>query len=118
MLVYIDRLSDEAKEKYIETHINPSSQEGRNGGGHFFYLKQLLLQNNDGKGFVVGDSLSVADIQLFDIVDLHVRIFGDLIKQTYPELLAHFDRVAAIPEIKSYLDGPLRLEQANNYNLG
>eukprot|EP01023_Acetabularia_acetabulum_P037854 TRINITY_DN3613_c0_g2_i1.p1 TRINITY_DN3613_c0_g2~~TRINITY_DN3613_c0_g2_i1.p1 ORF type:complete len:295 (-),score=42.28 TRINITY_DN3613_c0_g2_i1:198-959(-) len=118
-LVYMDRLSDEGKTKYFETHINPDTQGGRNFGSHFFYLNRLLLQNNDGKGgFVVGDSLSIADLQLFDIVDLHVRIFGDIIGEKYPALIRHFELVAAVPEIKTYLEGPLRLQQANNYGLG
>eukprot|EP01026_Neomeris_dumetosa_P014733 TRINITY_DN1542_c0_g1_i6.p1 TRINITY_DN1542_c0_g1~~TRINITY_DN1542_c0_g1_i6.p1 ORF type:complete len:252 (-),score=24.59 TRINITY_DN1542_c0_g1_i6:228-983(-) len=117
-LVYVDKVSDEAKSKFIETHVNPDTHQGRNGGAHFFYLKELLMKNQDGRGFVVGDSLSVGDIQLFEVVDILLRIFDKEIRETYPELVAHHERIAAIPEIKSYLEGPQRLEQANNYGLG
>ena len=33
----------------------------------------MLLRNGGGGGFVVGSALSIADIQLFDIVDLYLR---------------------------------------------
>eukprot|EP01023_Acetabularia_acetabulum_P001374 TRINITY_DN10520_c0_g1_i3.p1 TRINITY_DN10520_c0_g1~~TRINITY_DN10520_c0_g1_i3.p1 ORF type:complete len:227 (+),score=19.17 TRINITY_DN10520_c0_g1_i3:238-918(+) len=118
LLVYRDKVSEEAKKQYIETHISTDGIKMLNFGAHFYYLNRLLMQNKEGKSFVIGDSLSVADLQLFDIVDIHVRIFGDLIQQTYPALLEHREFVAAIPEIKAYLEGPLRLQAANNYGLG
>lgn len=36
----------------------------------------------------------------------------------YPELVALHGRVAALPNVKAYLEGPLRLQKVNNNNLG
>ena len=67
--------ADAAKAAYYTAHIDPSSQEGRNGGAHFGYLDILLKAS--GSGFMVGSGLTAADLCVFDIVDLHVRIFPE-----------------------------------------
>lgn len=36
----------------------------------------------------------------------------------YPELVALHGRVAALPNVKAYLEGSLRLQKVNNNNLG
>ena len=105
-------------------------------------------------------SRSIADLLLFDIFDLHQRIYGEQMRAQWPDLLAIHDkcaggwrqgslsaaharrparwspvppltrapclrapacaaaRVAAIPGVKAYLEGPLRLEKVNNNGLG
>lgn len=50
-LIYQDQLADAAKAAYYTAHIDPSSQEGRNGGAHFGYLDTLLKAS--GSGFMV-----------------------------------------------------------------
>eukprot|EP01025_Chloroclados_australasicus_P042341 TRINITY_DN4504_c0_g1_i1.p1 TRINITY_DN4504_c0_g1~~TRINITY_DN4504_c0_g1_i1.p1 ORF type:complete len:250 (-),score=26.68 TRINITY_DN4504_c0_g1_i1:256-1005(-) len=115
-LIYLDRLADEAKAQYVETYLNPETSTGRNGGAHFQYL-QLLLKKEAGE-FVVGNKVSVADLTLFDLVDVHRRILENEMQQMYPDLIAHHEMISKIPAIEAYLKSPKRLEQANNYNLG
>ena len=50
----------EAKRTYWDQHCDPASAGGRNGGGHLFYLAQLLKRNAGGEGYFVGTELSVA----------------------------------------------------------
>ena len=117
-LVYMHSFSDEAKKKYAADHIAKESVNTRNGGAHFAYLEGLLVRN--GGDFLVGKSVSIADIQLFDMVDLHLRqcAFPDEIRSLYPSLVSHHDRIAAIPQIHAYLNGPKRCEKVNGNGLG
>lgn len=88
-------------------------------------------------GFAVGGRLSIADLLLFDIISLHLNKFGDALKeasvgrqcpgtsfclppcpshsacplpntQAYPALVAHHDKIAALPAVAAYLASPLR----------
>lgn len=119
-LIYEKQLSPEGLEAHKALVLAQEGLNGRNGGAHFGYLNNILQRNGGGEGFVVGASVSIADIQLFDVVDLHLRdaIFGDLLRQTYPLLAAHHDRFAAIPAIASYLSSPLRQQKVNGNALG
>lgn len=119
-IIYEDCLSDAAKEAYVSAHIDPAGLTGRNGGAHFGYLDAALKRNGGGEGFVVGSTLTIADIQLFDIVDLHLReaLFPSQLKTHYPALVAHHDRVAAVPGIAKYLASPRRSAKINGSDLG
>lgn len=68
---------EEAKSAYQATHIAPDSSTGRNSGAHFAFLEQLLARNGGGSGFIVGGSLTAADLCVWEIVDLHLRIFKE-----------------------------------------
>ncbi|GAB4819891.1 hypothetical protein N2152v2_006937 [Parachlorella kessleri] len=117
-LIYQDQLAPEAKKAYWEQHCDPASAGGRNGGAHWFYLAQLLRRNAGGEGYFVGTQLSVADVLVFDLVDLHLRVLEEQMRQTYPELVELWERVGALPAVKAYLESPLRLPRINNINLG
>lgn len=117
-LIYQDELSESAKAAYVATHIAKDSASGRNGGAHFDYLEGLLGRNAGGAGFFVGDALSAADLAVWEIVDLHLRIFKDVMTAAYPLLTGHHGRIAQLPGIKEYLASPLRLDKVNNNNLG
>lgn len=52
--------ADDKKAAYWETHCDPASAGGRNGGAHLAYLSGLLKRNAGGSGFVVGSALSIA----------------------------------------------------------
>ena len=58
------RLADDAKRAYYDLHISPKSMHDRNGGAHFQFLQNVLQRNNGGKGYVAGDKLSIADVQV------------------------------------------------------
>jgi len=115
-LIYQDQLADAAKAAYYTAHIDPSSQEGRNGGAHFGYLDTLLKAS--GSGFMVGSGLSAADLCVFDIVDLHVRIFPEQMAKDYPELVGLHARISELPGVKEYLAGPQRMQKINGNDLG
>eukprot|EP00198_Chlamydomonas_reinhardtii_P011758 XP_001701095.1 glutathione S-transferase [Chlamydomonas reinhardtii] len=118
-LVYQEKLADAAMDQHWSTHCDPNNSEQRNGGAHLVFFSRLLQRNAAGAGKVfVGAGLTMADLCVFDIVDLHNRIFPDKMKEVYPELLAFHDHVAALPGIKEYLASPKRVAAVNGNNLG
>ncbi|CAG9466581.1 unnamed protein product [Pedinophyceae sp. YPF-701] len=118
MLIYVDKLDAEALAAYKTRHVDPATTEEKNYGAHFAYLDGLLRKNNGGDGFCVGTGLTIADLQLWEIVDIHLHIAGDELRANYPALIAHHERIAQLPGIKEYLAGPLRMAQINANGLG
>lgn len=117
-LIYGDKLSDEAKKAYWATHGDKAGVGQLNRGAHFEYFARLLRKA--GGDYFVGGAVTAADIAIYDIVHLHLRpqLFPDEMKATYPALVAHHDRIEALPGIKEYLAGPDRLAQPNNIPVG
>jgi len=66
-------------------------------------LEELLKSNNDGKGFLVGDSVTYADLSLIDngynMLDIYPAAFDKT-----PLLKGLYDRVMALPNIKKHCD--------------
>jgi len=62
----------------------------------------LLKQNAEGKGYFVGDNVSVADIAFFRVMEILEAGQPDILKDA-PLLKALADRVAARPNIAAYL---------------
>jgi glutathione S-transferase len=74
----------------------------------FGQLERLLAANGGGDGFVVGDSLSVADLALWYCLEIAKdNGFGATLADC-PKLSAFFDRIAARPKIAAYLKSPKR----------
>ncbi|CAG9466580.1 unnamed protein product [Pedinophyceae sp. YPF-701] len=117
-LIYADSLESAALAAYRKKHLDPATVGERNNGAHFAYLEDLLARNGGAQAFCVGDRLSIADIELWEICDIHKNIVGDDLKQHYPGLLGHHARIAELPGIKEYLAGPQRLKQINANGLG
>lgn len=119
-LIYQGQLSAEAKASYYTTHIDPSTIHERCGGAHFYYLSKFLERNGGGQGFVVGQQLTIADIQLFDVIDIHLRdaLFPEELKKEYPLLVAYHARIAQTPAIAAYLTSPRRAAALNANGLG
>ncbi|MEW5298268.1 MAG: hypothetical protein WDW36_001412 [Sanguina aurantia] len=119
-LIYQAALSAEAKEAYFKTHIDKATVASPNGGVHFLYLSKLLAQNKTGSGFAVGSAPTIADIAVFDITDLHVRITDDKFPFTaeYPDLLAHHKLFSELAGVKEYLASSARLDRINAVPLG
>ncbi|GLC39874.1 hypothetical protein PLESTB_001311600 [Pleodorina starrii] len=119
-LIYQDQLA--TKDAYWTSHGDPASVDSRNGGAHLLYFSRLLARNKEaggggGKAFV-GSGLTLADLAVYDIVDLHVRIFGDQMQAAYPDLLSFHSAISELPGIKDYLASPRRLAAVNGNNLG
>lgn len=114
-LIYTDELKEEAKKAYAEKHFGAETVSSRNGGAHFQFLENFLKRNNNGAAWAVGSAFSIADLQLFDIVDLHLReqLFPSEVREKFPLLTAHHDRVAGEPKIAAYLASDKRPSQIN-----
>lgn len=110
--------SDEAKKAYWAAHIDPATAIGsRNGGAHFTYIAKLA-ERYGSEGWAVGSGLTIADILLYDITDVHLRAFGVQFSGAYPDLVTHHARVAALPGIKAYVGSSKQFDKVNNNGLG
>lgn len=118
-MIYGDRLSDESKEAFFRSHCDPETTAERNGGAHFQYLSDLISGNDaSGSGFCVGSDLTIADIVVFDMVDMMLRIYGDSFCHKMPKLCALHGKIASLEGIKTYIDSGRRHTQQNGIALG
>lgn len=60
----------------------------------------------------------MADFAVYELVDLHSRIFEDQVAKHYSLLAAHHAMVAALPGVKEYLASARCPAQVNNNGLG
>lgn len=68
---------------------------------------------------LAGEAITVADIALFDIFDMHLRVWaGALTEAAFPFLHAHRARVSAQPGVAAYLASGKRWSIINGNNLG
>jgi glutathione S-transferase len=68
---------------------------------------RLLASNRDGTGFLVGDSLTVADLALWYLLEL-MGDNGFQAAAAFPRLGAFAARIAARPRLAAYLASPRR----------
>jgi glutathione S-transferase len=74
----------------------------------FGMLEKLLGSNGGGKGFVVGDKITIADLALYYLVEMaRDNDFGAALADC-PKLGAFADRIAARPKIAAYLKSSRR----------
>lgn len=71
------------------------------------HLERVLAGNRDGTGFVVGGSLSVADLALWYLLEL-IEDNGFTALRAYPRLTAFQRRLAERDRLGAYLKGPRR----------
>eukprot|EP00039_Didymoeca_costata_P024377 m.10130 g.10130 ORF g.10130 m.10130 type:complete len:231 (+) comp4205_c0_seq1:105-797(+) len=120
-LIYQDKLSDEAKAKYKKGHLDTESMTERTGGAHFQYLENMLARSTSigSSGFFVSEKLSIADIQLFDLVDLHLRpaLFPEDMK-AFPKLMALHAKISGHPGVAEYLGSEARPIKINGNEFG
>uniref|UniRef100_A0A7S0WFA7 glutathione transferase n=1 Tax=Chlamydomonas leiostraca TaxID=1034604 RepID=A0A7S0WFA7_9CHLO len=115
-LIYQDQLAEPAKEAFAKAHIHKDSTAGRNGGAHLDYLDWFLRKS--GTGHVAGTSITMGDLCVWEMLDLLLRVFPDIIKAEYPALAKFHADISEAPGIKEYLASDRRLAQVNNNNLG
>ncbi|XP_070548577.1 S-crystallin 4-like isoform X2 [Ptychodera flava] len=65
-------------------------------------LEKLLIANNGGNGYLVGDSLTWADLEFFVRME-YAPFYDAAILDRYPKLKALVERVSSIPGIASWL---------------
>jgi len=66
-------------------------------------FEKHLKANNDGKGYFIGDKLSLADIAVFNIWDQIHSTNPDVLKE-FPTLAAHHERIAKNAGIAAWLE--------------
>jgi glutathione S-transferase len=122
-LIYEYEVENHKKMQYFNDYIHPDSAKGkRNGGAHFFYLEELVKRNrelNTSTPWSCGPNLTIGDVQIFDIVDVHIRIFDQQSLRTpYPLLFTIYDKIHSIQQVQSYLASNRRWEKVNNNGKG
>lgn len=83
----------------------------------FDYFEAVLERNPDGDAYLAGDTLTYADLSLFQVIAGLRYAFPRTMQQFepgYPLLVALHDRVAARPRIKRYLHSARRLPFNND----
>jgi glutathione S-transferase len=74
----------------------------------FGLLEKLLASNDDGKGFLVGDAISVADLALYYLLEMATdNGFGPALAAC-PKLRGFIERIATRPKIAVYLKSSRR----------
>ncbi|WP_395678816.1 glutathione S-transferase [Inquilinus sp.] len=76
------------------------------------YFEQVLARNPAGDAHMVGDSVTTADLSMFQMIAGLRYAFPKAMaraERKHPLLVALHDRVAALPRIKAYLDSPRRI---------
>jgi glutathione S-transferase len=76
------------------------------------WFESILARNPEGAQYLVGDSLSYADLSLFQIVEGLLYAFPVCMKQALkhaPHVKALHDAVAQRPRIRAYLNSPRRI---------
>lgn len=121
-LIYKHQLDEEKQKIYIETHCTNSTESihGRNGGAHFHYFEEIVKRNGS-SDFAVGNSVTIADIGLFDLIDLHCRPCWEgklCMKTNFPSLYALYEKVKALEGIEKHLNGSRRHAQVNGAKVG
>ncbi|KXZ51896.1 hypothetical protein GPECTOR_11g33 [Gonium pectorale] len=76
---------------------------GMQGPGLASLEYPLARQRYSSSGWLVGEAPSLADFAVFDLVDLHLGLFPDLVGGRFPALAAHHAKVAALPGVAEYL---------------
>ncbi|KAL5018761.1 hypothetical protein ScPMuIL_004483 [Solemya velum] len=66
------------------------------------YAENVLKTNSSGKGFLVGSTLTLADLALFDALSYPLELYG-FKADKFPKVLAHRKMVQAIPKVADYL---------------
>ncbi|PSC70419.1 flagellar associated [Micractinium conductrix] len=110
-LVYRDAFqTDEARAEFWGTHAEPEAAKGQCRGAHMLYIDAFVAKHGK-DGFAVGGQLSVADLVLFDLVELHQRVFGERFDKQYPAMAAHHAKIGVLPAVADYLASALRPEK-------
>ena len=101
-LVYTDKFSEEGFKRYAATVLAPPPLPAGSTGGSIMAIFEMLVARC-GEGATYCESgLTLADIQLFNMVDVHLPLFPRHMA-AFPALLALHARVAALPAIATYL---------------
>jgi len=96
LMGYMREQDAELKKKKLEDYLSGDVVK------YTTLLEQNLAKNNEGKGWLVGDKLSVADVQLYYSYFLISSFQSDVLKN-FPLVAGLFERVAANPGIAEWV---------------
>ncbi|GAB4813095.1 hypothetical protein N2152v2_000141 [Parachlorella kessleri] len=99
---------DAFKEKFWKEHLEPGTETApESRGAHAAYLSRILAANKS--GYFVGDGLTIADLAVASTIDAVVmRMYKERLREAWPDLVEHHDRVWGQEKIAAYLQGPQR----------
>ena len=86
-----------------------------------FWPFERFLAESEGRQYFVGSKLTVADLAVFDLFDLHLRLWGQsslAAKNGFEKLHAHRVLISNIPTIAAYLSSDRRWSRINGNMLG
>lgn len=112
---------DAAKQQYNETIAAPAEKlvTLKSPGGGIASLERLLSKNNN--GVFVGNDVTIADLLVFTLTDLHFGlgsgIIADHIRTTFPLLTKQHAKISANPGVAAYLKSARRNEAAWGFQL-
>ncbi|XP_065662457.1 glutathione S-transferase isoform X2 [Hydra vulgaris] len=86
--------SEQKKQAYAEILTNEATKL------KFFFIESLLIRNNEGHGYFVGDSITLGDLVFFHITG----VVNESFLNDYPLLTELNNRVRHSAELKPYLD--------------
>ncbi|CAC5396276.1 HPGDS [Mytilus coruscus] len=88
---------EETKKEAIEKYLKESTPKT------LTCFNKWLEQNDGGKGFFVGSSMTMADLAVYEVLT-NVVLRDSKILDGFPKLVEHRNRVAFLPKIKEYLE--------------
>lgn len=94
-LVWVDNKAPEKVAEYIAKVTGPS--------GYVTLLENFLKRNPAGPAFLSGSSVTIADVDLWDLIDQQLPLIPDLLAAA-PSLAALYKSVGELPKVKAYLD--------------
>jgi len=89
--IFGEKASDSAKAEYL-----PIAEK------NFGLAETQFGRVNEGKGYLVGASFTVADLSIWELLDVHKFLYPTFLTK-FPLLAGFYERVASRPNIASYL---------------
>jgi glutathione S-transferase len=98
----MNKVGPAAKENYLGQHWLPqSARASATRGAHAYFLSRLLGESSS--GWFVESGMTVADILVAVVVEMHLRLYPrQRLEQQLPNLLELYDAVLAQPRIQAY----------------
>ncbi|XP_023646292.2 glutathione S-transferase P-like [Paramormyrops kingsleyae] len=104
----IDMMNDSIEDLRVK-YIRLIYQDYENGKDRYIkelpdqlkYFEKILASNP--KGFLVGDKMSYADYNLFDLL-LNQKVLSPPCLDSFPALKSYVDKIAVRPKIKAFME--------------
>ncbi|CAH2321475.1 glutathione S-transferase P [Pelobates cultripes] len=118
----IDMMNDGVEDlriKYLQL-IYKNYEEGKddyikNLSADLKHFESFLSQNNNGKGFLVGNEISFADYNLLDLLRNHLVLAPGCLAE-FPLLCAYVERISSRPRIQAFLSSDAHKNRPINGN--